>query len=134
MTWLHALLLGILEGLTEFLPVSSTGHLYLLGQYLGHEDEATKSIEIVMQLGAIFAVVIFYRARLWSLLRGVLARDPASHGLAPKLAAYLQQAPGVTLRGIRPLTLARLWRAAPTDTVELFLAAQHRGKIGRAHV
>ena len=56
-----------------------------------------------------------------------LARDPASHGLAPKLAAYLQQAPGVTLRGIRPLTLARQWRAAPTDTVELFLAAQHRG-------
>jgi class 3 adenylate cyclase len=50
-----------------------------------------------------------------------LARDPASHGLAPKLAAYL------TLRNIRPLTLARLWRAAPTDTVELFLAAQHRG-------
>ena len=56
-----------------------------------------------------------------------LARDPASHGLAPKLDAYLQQAPGVTLRGIRPLTLARQWRAAPTDTVELFLAAQHRG-------
>ena len=45
-----------------------------------------------------------------------LARDPASHGLAPKLAAHLQQAPGVTLRGIRPLTLARLWRAPPTDT------------------
>jgi class 3 adenylate cyclase len=56
-----------------------------------------------------------------------LARDPASHGLAPKLAAYLRQAPVVTLRNIRPLTLARLWRAAPTDTVELFLAAQHRG-------
>src|ERR1700692_3510469 len=56
-----------------------------------------------------------------------LARDPASHGLAPRLAGYLQQAPSVTLRGIRPLTLARLWRAPPTDTVELFLAAQHRG-------
>ena len=56
-----------------------------------------------------------------------LERDPASHGLAPKLAAYLQQAPGVTLRGIRPLALARLWSVAPTDVVELFLAAQHRG-------
>jgi undecaprenyl-diphosphatase len=86
MTWFHALLLGILEGLTEFLPVSSTGHLYLLGQYLGHEDEATKSIEIVMQLGAIFAVVIFYRARLWSLLRGILARDPDSLRLLVALA------------------------------------------------
>jgi class 3 adenylate cyclase len=66
------------------------------------------------------------RRRLDALMAD-LARDPASHGLAPKLAAYLQQAPGVTLRGIRPLTLARQWRAAPTDTVEMFLAAQHRG-------
>jgi class 3 adenylate cyclase/carbon monoxide dehydrogenase subunit G len=66
------------------------------------------------------------RRRLDALIAD-LARDPASLGLAPKLAAYLQQAPGVTLRGIRPLTLARQWRAAPTDTVELFLAAQHRG-------
>jgi class 3 adenylate cyclase/carbon monoxide dehydrogenase subunit G len=56
-----------------------------------------------------------------------LARDPASHGLAPKLAAHLRQAPGVTLRGIRPMALARQWRAPPTHTVELFLAAQHRG-------
>jgi len=56
-----------------------------------------------------------------------LARDPASHGLAAKLAAYLRQAPAVTLRSIRPLTLARLWHAPPTDMVELFLAAQHRG-------
>jgi undecaprenyl-diphosphatase len=78
MTWLHALLLGILEGLTEFLPVSSTGHLWLAGALLGHEDEATKAIEIVMQLGAVVAVVLFYRARLWSLIRGILTRDPAS--------------------------------------------------------
>ena len=65
--------------------------------------------------------------RRFDALMADLARDPASHGLAPKLAAYLQQAPSVTLRGIRPLTLARQWRAAPADTVELFLAAQHRG-------
>jgi undecaprenyl-diphosphatase len=78
MTWLHALLLGIVEGLTEFLPVSSTGHLQIAGELLGHRDDATKAIEIVMQLGAVVAVVIFYRARLWSLIRGILARDPAS--------------------------------------------------------
>jgi undecaprenyl-diphosphatase len=78
MTALHALLLGILEGLTEFLPVSSTGHLFLFGLILGHEDDATKALDIVMQLGAIVAVVVFYRARLWSMLRGVLQRDPAS--------------------------------------------------------
>lgn len=78
MTWLHALLLGVLEGLTEFLPVSSTGHLFLLGLLLGHDDDATKALDIVMQLGAVIAVVLFYRARLWSLLLGTLRRDPAS--------------------------------------------------------
>lgn len=78
MTWLHALLLGVLEGLTEFLPVSSTGHLHLFSLLLGHEDELAKSLEIIMQLGAIIAVMIFYRARLASLVRGIFARDPAS--------------------------------------------------------
>jgi undecaprenyl-diphosphatase len=87
MTWLHALLLGIVEGLTEFLPVSSTGHLYLLGEVLGHTDEATKALDVVMQMGAVFAVVIFYRARLVSLLRGLVARDPASLRLLVALAA-----------------------------------------------
>lgn len=86
MTWLHALLLGVLEGLTEFLPVSSTGHLFLLGKVLGHEDEASKALDIVMQLGAVIAVVVFYRARLWSLVRGVFQRDPSSLRL---LAAIL---------------------------------------------
>jgi undecaprenyl-diphosphatase len=86
MTWLHALLLGIVEGLTEFLPVSSTGHLKLLGDLLGHDDAATKAIEIVMQLGAVVAVVIFYRARLWSLVRGLLAGDPSSVRLLVALA------------------------------------------------
>jgi undecaprenyl-diphosphatase len=93
MTWLHALLLGIVEGLTEFLPVSSTGHLYLLGEALGHADEATKALDVVMQLGAVFAVVIYYRARLFALARGLLARDPASVRLAVALGtAFLPAA------------------------------------------
>src|SRR5512135_2721091 len=87
MTWLHALLLGILEGLTEFLPVSSTGHLYLAGALLGHDDDATKALDVVMQLGAVVAVIIFYRARLVALLRGLLQRDPASVRLLVALAA-----------------------------------------------
>jgi undecaprenyl-diphosphatase len=86
MTWLHALLLGILEGLTELLPVSSTGHLYLLGVVLGDSDDAAKALEIVMQLGAVVALVIFYRARLWALARGILARDPSSLRLLWALA------------------------------------------------
>jgi undecaprenyl-diphosphatase len=74
MTWLHALLLGIIEGLTEFLPVSSTGHLILLGNQLGHDDDAAKTLEVVVQLGAVVAVVVYFRARLGTLLRGLLAR------------------------------------------------------------
>lgn len=77
MTPLEALLLGILEGLTEFLPVSSTGHLILAGRFMGHEDEASKTFEVVIQLGAVMAVIVYYRALLWRMVRGALARDPA---------------------------------------------------------
>jgi class 3 adenylate cyclase len=56
-----------------------------------------------------------------------LGRDPASHGLAPKLADFLLHAPMMALSSVRPLMMARLWNAAPGDTVELFLAAQRLG-------
>jgi undecaprenyl-diphosphatase len=86
MPFLDVLLLGILEGLTEFLPVSSTGHLILLGQVLGHDSEADKTLEIVIQLGAVVAVVLYYRVRLLGLVRGLFAHDPASRRLALSLA------------------------------------------------
>jgi undecaprenyl-diphosphatase len=82
MTWLEAFLLGALEGLTEFLPVSSTGHLILLGSRLGYEDETSKTFDVVIQLGAVIAVIVYYRARLTDLLRGVVRRDPLSLRLA----------------------------------------------------
>ena len=68
---LKAALLGVVEGLTEFLPVSSTGHLILAGQLLNFTGEKAKLFEIVIQSGAIFAVVVEYRARFGAALLGI---------------------------------------------------------------
>lgn len=61
MTWIDALIFSIVEGITEFLPISSTGHLMLTAKLLGHEQtEFVKSFEIVIQLGAILSVLVLY--------------------------------------------------------------------------
>jgi undecaprenyl-diphosphatase len=75
---IQAAILGLVEGLTEYLPVSSTGHLILAGKLLGVEGEATKSFEIVIQLGAILAVLVHYRHLLAERLVGLRQRDPAA--------------------------------------------------------
>lgn len=75
---LKALILGIVEGLTEFLPISSTGHLILAGDLLDFNDDRGKLFEIVIQSGAILAVVWEYRARLASVGRGLLAGETAA--------------------------------------------------------
>ncbi len=68
---IKAAILGVVEGLTEFLPVSSTGHLILAGQLLNFTGEKAKLFEIVIQSGAIAAVVVEYRARFFGTLRGI---------------------------------------------------------------
>jgi undecaprenyl-diphosphatase len=75
---LKALVMGIVEGLTEFLPISSTGHLILVGDLLGFNNEKGKVFEIAIQLGAILAVVWDYRARFASVAAG-LGREPAAN-------------------------------------------------------
>ena len=72
-TIIEALLLGLLEGLTEFIPVSSTGHILLAGHFLGFESTG-KAFEVLIQLGAILAILTVYAAKLWRLLAD-LPRD-----------------------------------------------------------
>lgn len=82
---LKALILGVVEGLTEFLPVSSTGHLILAGELLNFNDERGKLFEIVIQSGAILAVVWEYRARIVRVLAG-LGRERLANRLVLNLA------------------------------------------------
>ncbi len=74
---IKAALMGIVEGLTEFLPISSTGHLILAGSLLGFTDDKSKVFEIAIQTGAIFAVILVYAQRLRATMAG-LPRDPSS--------------------------------------------------------
>ena len=81
----NALLLGVVEGLTEFLPISSTGHLILVSDLLGLNDEKGKVFDIVIQLGAILAVCWEYRARFARAFSG-LASEPVQRRFAANLA------------------------------------------------
>ncbi len=72
---LTIILLGIVEGVTEFLPVSSTGHLILASRLFGFSGEGSGTFEIVIQLGAILAVVVLYWKRFWAVLEGLLRWD-----------------------------------------------------------
>jgi len=70
-----ALILGLVEGLTEFLPVSSTGHLILAGELLGFSGEGSVAFKIAIQFGAILAVLVVYHARFLGVLKGVLTLE-----------------------------------------------------------
>ena len=78
---ISALVLGAIEGFTEFLPISSTGHLILAGYFLNFQNEIDKVFDVVIQLGAILAVVVFNFGRLWQVVIG-LPSDPAERRFA----------------------------------------------------
>src|SRR5262245_29266747 len=78
---LDSIILGIVEGLTEFIPVSSTGHLILAGWFLSFEGPQAEVFEVVIQVGAILAVIVLYWVRLWTALTG-LGSDPTARRFA----------------------------------------------------
>jgi undecaprenyl-diphosphatase len=83
-----ALLLGVLEGLTEFIPVSSTGHILLAGHFLGFESTG-KTFEVLIQLGAILAIVSVYSGRLLGLAAAAPSDPRARRFIAAVLIAFL---------------------------------------------
>ena len=117
MTLLEAFVLGIVEGITEFLPVSSTGHLLLAQRALGIErSEAADAYVISIQAGAILAVLGLYRARVAQIVRGMAGRDPAGRSLLMNLVVAFVPAAGIGflfddmidayLFGLTPVVLA----------------------------
>jgi undecaprenyl-diphosphatase len=89
---LKALILGLVEGFTEFLPISSTGHLILASQLLGTHDERGKMFQIVIQSGAMLAILWEYRARLFGALRDALSDRAALRFLVNVAVAFLPAA------------------------------------------
>ena len=76
---IKAAIMGVVEGLTEFLPVSSTGHLILAAALLNLSGEKIKVFEVVIQTGAIMAIISFYLEKLWSTLVGLPRERVRTH-------------------------------------------------------
>jgi undecaprenyl-diphosphatase len=88
-TVFHALILGVVEGLTEFLPVSSTGHLILAGWLLGFSGPPGKVFEVAIQMGAIVAVCILYFRRLWRVAAALATSAAARRFVLALLIGFL---------------------------------------------
>jgi undecaprenyl-diphosphatase len=142
---LLAALLGFVEGVTEYLPVSSTGHLILVSHFLGSEGEGAKSFDIVIQLGAILAVVIHYRALLVARTKGLVGGTREGlHLFGALLVAFIPTAvAGLLFRkvirehlfGPGPVAIALLVGGVLMIVVERIRAARKiEGESGLEHI
>ncbi|KFN44217.1 undecaprenyl-diphosphate phosphatase [Arenimonas oryziterrae] len=124
---LQALLLGIIEGITEFLPISSTGHLLIAEHWLGARSEL---FNIVIQAGAILAVTLIYRQRLWQLASGLHLRENREYALKLALAFGITAVLGLVVKklgfelddAVQPiawaLILGAIWMLAAEQLAE----------------
>ncbi len=134
------ILLGIIEGLTEFIPVSSTGHLILLGELLGFTGEGSAAFKISIQLGAILAILIAYWRRFWNVGQGLLRADRDSilftrniliaflpamvigafayEGIRVLLQSPMTVAVALILGGIAILAIERMVKTVTVESVE----------------
>jgi undecaprenyl-diphosphatase len=111
-----ATVLGIVEGLTEFIPVSSTGHLLLLERFFGFDDDDFgKTFAILIQLGAILALLSIYFTRLWALATGFFTNPEARRFVIGVLIAFLPAAViGAIAGGIIKAMLFNVWIVCTT--------------------
>jgi undecaprenyl-diphosphatase len=150
----EALLLGIVEGITEFLPISSTGHLLVVGHLIGfgkgEASVAADTYSIAIQFGAILAVMYLYRIRMWSMARGVFGADNEGRAVLTRLilaflpAAFLGAVFGDALKeklfGPIPVAIAwcvggvalLVWKQKPGTTALTNLSLRNALIIGLA--
>ena len=136
-----ALVYGLVEGVTEFLPVSSTGHLILTKEWMGkaHEEEVQSALNaylIVIQAGAIFAVALLYWRDVWAMGLGLLGLDPRGRALARNvllaflpaaaIGPFLDQVIEKKLFGALPVAIALLGGAALMFAAERMRANRER--------
>lgn len=135
MLWWQAVILGLVEGITEFLPVSSTGHLIIASSLMGLDDPARKgavdAFNIVIQGGAILAVLALYWPRVLQMLRGMAGRDPEGRRLFLNLfVAFLPAAVlGVLLDDLIEKWLFHAWPVLAA----LFLGGVWMIRLGRGY-
>jgi len=89
MSYIHAILMGAVEAITEFLPVSSTGHLILMGHVLGFDGPAGRVFEVAIQLGAILAVCVLYAKKIWQVVTGLPTNPAARHFAIVTIIAFI---------------------------------------------
>ena len=133
---LKAAVMGVVEGLTEFLPISSTGHLILAGSLLDFTGDRVKVFEIAIQTGAMFAVIWEYRERLRRTVRGV-GHDPVAQRFVRNVLHRLHAGGGLRPAAGQQRSSAHLFAPVPVamalvvgGVLILWVEARHRRLYG----